>query len=91
MTKPWHKKWVPFALLELGKMRKTMREKNLLDTEQIPAIPGSGPKPVDPNAPLPKVRTVDGAYTDAKDPEMGRAGKRLTRNMPLGKNETASR
>ncbi len=35
MTKPCYKKWALFALLDLSKMRKRIREKNLLDTEHL--------------------------------------------------------
>ncbi len=84
MTKPWHKKWTPFAVADLGRIRAAMRQKNLFDVDQLPTIPGSTPSAKgDPQKPPPKVRTADGSYTDAKDPDMGRAGRRMGRNMPL--------
>lgn len=83
MKKPWHKKWTPFGLLGLEAIRTQMRKENLYDTEQLPKTPGAEAERLEPIDPQRDVRTADGSYTDAQDPNMGRAGGRMGRNVPL--------
>jgi len=73
MKKPWHKKWTPFGLLGLEAIRAQMRKENLYDTEQLPKTPGAEAERLEPIDPQRDVRTADGSYTDAQDPNMARA------------------
>jgi Animal haem peroxidase len=82
--KPWHKLPTPIALFKLSQFRQKLREKNLHDTSQIPnkeELP-QPPKPSPDGSHLTS-RTADGSYNDLKHPEMGMAGTRLGRNVPL--------
>jgi len=80
---PWHKLPTPLALLQLLQLRNKLREENLHDTSQIPNK-GELPKPVpSPDGSHLRVRTVDGSFNDLDRPEMGMAGTRLGRNVPL--------
>lgn len=78
---PWHRLPTPLALLNLVLFRNKLRQKNLHDTSQIP-------NPVPPPPPSPDnhhlvARTADGSFNDLEHPEMGMAGTRLGRNVPL--------
>lgn len=80
---PWHKLPVPLGLLKLAGFRGELRKRNLHDTKQLPDQ-GKLPKP----APASDgrhltARTADGSYNDLKHPEMGMAGTRFSRNVPL--------
>ncbi|MDY6900727.1 MAG: peroxidase family protein, partial [Cyanobacteriota bacterium] len=80
---PWHKLPTPFALLGLLNFRNKLRKNNLHDTSQI-ADEDKLPKPV----PSPEnkhlvTRTADGSFNDLEHPEMGMAGTRFGRNVPL--------
>jgi Animal haem peroxidase len=80
---PWHKLPTPFALLKLMQFRNELREKNLQDTSQIPnqdELPKPVPSPGDRHL---VARTADGSYNDLEHPEMGMAGTRMGRNVPL--------
>ncbi|HBB35214.1 MAG TPA: peroxidase [Cyanobacteria bacterium UBA8803] len=80
---PWHKLPTPLALLKLLEFRNKLREENLHDTSQIPNQ-GELPKPVpSPDGSHLRVRTVDGSFNDLDRPEMGMAGTRMGRNVPL--------
>lgn len=80
---PWHRLPTPLALLELLKFRNELRQKNLHDTSQIPnkeELPK--PTPREDSWYL-VARTADGSYNDLDHPEMGMAGTRFGRNVPL--------
>lgn len=80
---PWHKFPTPLALLQLIQFRDRLREQNLRDTSHIPdrdKLPK--PSPSDDNRHL-VARTADGSYNDLDRPEMGMAGTRFGRNVPL--------
>ena len=80
---PWHKLPTPIALFKLLQFRNALRENNLHDTSQIPnkdELPKPVPSPSDRHL---VVRTADGSYNDLDHPEMGMAGTRLGRNVPL--------
>lgn len=80
---PWHKLPTPFGLLKLVQFRRKLRQNNLHDTSQL-SNTDKLPKPV-PSADGRhlKIRTADGSYNDLEHPEMGMAGTRLGRNVPL--------
>lgn len=80
---PWHKLPTPLALLNLIGFRNKLRENNLHDTSQIPdkeKLPT--PVPSQDNHHL-IARTADGSFNDLEHPEMGMAGTRFGRNVPL--------
>lgn len=83
-TRPWHK--LPFAvgLINLIALRDELREANLTDT-RIPGDPTRSSAVTVETAPeqLRRFRSADGAYNDLSDPDMGRAGTRFARNVPL--------
>lgn len=72
---PW------LGVLSLMQIRSAERQKNLYDTEtnasQASALPRGCPLRYLTN------RSPDGSYNDLSDPDMGRAGKRFGRNLPL--------
>ena len=78
---PWHKLPRYLGVLNLWSFRNDLREHNLHDTAEIPAVdePALGPR--DPS--ISYARMADGAYTDPKDPKMGRAMSRFGRNVKL--------
>jgi hypothetical protein len=81
---PWHRlpKWI--GAFNLLAFRIQLRAENLNDTR----TPGK-PHRRDPSEPLDpavvKYRTAGGAYNDLDDPQMGMAGTRFARNVPLDK------
>ncbi len=80
---PWHKLPTPLALLQLIQFRDSLREQNLQDTSQVPdrdKLPKPTPSPDNRHL---VARTADGSYNDLEHPEMGMAGTRLGRNIPL--------
>ncbi|GAB1545060.1 peroxidase [Scytonema sp. NUACC21] len=80
---PWHRLPTPLALLELLKFRNELRQKNLHDTSQIPnkeELPKPAPRE---DSWYLVARTADGSYNDLDHPEMGMAGTRFGRNVPL--------
>lgn len=80
---PWHKLPLPLALLELVQTRNSLREKNLRDTSQI-VDKETLPKPKQsPDSRHLVARTADGSFNDLTQPEMGMAGTRFGRNVPL--------
>jgi Animal haem peroxidase len=80
---PWHRLPTPLALLKLNQFRKKLRQENLHDTSQLPDKEKL-PKPVpDPNGRHLTARTADGSFNDLDRPEMGMAGTRFGRNVPL--------
>ncbi|MGB3637170.1 MAG: peroxidase family protein [Rivularia sp. (in: cyanobacteria)] len=79
----WHKLPTPFALLSLLRFRNKLRENNLHDTSQIAnkdKLPTPAPSPENKHL---VARTADGSFNDLKHPEMGMAGTRFGRNVPL--------
>jgi hypothetical protein len=85
-VREWHELPKYAALLNLRSFRNELRELNLYDTETEElnaAENGGNGGPMAPED-LPKYRTYDGAKTDARYPNMGRAGSRFGRNHPLG-------
>lgn len=81
--KPWHRLPTPLALLKLNQFRKKLRQENLHDTSQLPDQEKL-PKPIpDPNDRHLVARTADGSFNDLDHPEMGMAGTRFGRNVPL--------
>src|SRR3989442_4072045 len=79
---PWYRmpKWLGF--LNLAVLRSVLRERNLYDTSLLPSnAPGAFPAV---SADVLRWRTADGSFNDLRDPNMGRAGTRFGRNVPLG-------
>jgi len=80
---PWHKLPTPFALLGLLNFRNKLRKNNLHDTSQV-ADKNKLPTPVpSPDNKHLVARTADGSFNDLEHPEMGMAGSRFGRNIPL--------
>ncbi len=81
--KPWHEKIPILALLNLTRFRDSLREKNLHDSSQL-SNQEELPKPQpNPDGRHLVARTDDGSYNDLEKPEMGMAGTRFGRNVPL--------
>ena len=78
---PWYRLPEPLGLLELIGIRSTLREKNLYDTSRLPAVDPVQPPPFDER--YRTERTSDGSWNDLAHPEMGMAGTRFGRNVPL--------
>jgi len=83
--RPWHRLPVPLALVKLSQFRRSLRQNNLHDTSQIPTTGEvTLPQPVpDPDQRYLTTRTPDGSFNDLEHPEMGMAGSRFGRNVPL--------
>jgi len=80
--RPWYRLgWWPLAFANLAIVRKVLRERNLHDSGLLPAAGVPEPPPV--TASVRRWRTADGSYNDLSDPNMGRAGTRFGRNVPL--------
>lgn len=83
LKRPWYQLPIPLALLKLSAIRARLRTHNLHDTSQLPDATGL-PKPAaDPATVNLQARTPDGSYNDLQRPEMGMAGSRFGRNVPL--------
>ncbi len=83
--KPWHERLPFLALIELSRFRKSLRTNNLHDTSQLPdrqKLPQPAPPQDDRHL---TARMEDGSYNDPGDPQMGMAGTRFGRNVPLEK------
>jgi hypothetical protein len=78
---PWHQLPFVLSLINLIGMRNVLRERNLHDTE--PAIPQDWPTSDHEDKHYLIARTVDGTYNDLNYPDMGSAGSRFGRNVPL--------
>ncbi|HEV7192978.1 MAG TPA: peroxidase family protein [Jatrophihabitantaceae bacterium] len=74
----WHSLPRPLAALNLIGFREDLRKSNLHDTRED-AAPTAAPA-----TDLPPFRTYDGSRQDPYDLDMGKAGSRFGRNMPLG-------
>jgi Animal haem peroxidase len=78
----WYRlpKWLGFVNLAI--LRSVLRERNLFDTSLLPSVVPGPPPVVSPD--VLRWRTADGSFNDLRDPNMGRAGTRFSRNVPLG-------
>jgi hypothetical protein len=77
----WDKLSVPGGLAVLVGVRNILRQQNLRDPSSV--VPLDAP-PVPERTPEHLVsRSVDGTYNDLDHPDMGRAGARFGRNIPL--------
>src|SRR3954451_24027249 len=84
--RPWHKLPVPVALMNIVALRIQLREKNLTDTRTPdPGLRRAGVTPAQCPAGAARFRTPDGSFNALDDPDMGMAGTRFARNVPLGK------
>ena len=75
---PWHRLPIPLAILNLIAFRSELRQKNLYGTPKRPDL-----SPLDWKPTATCSRTNDGSFNDLRDPDMGRAGMRFGRNIPL--------
>jgi hypothetical protein len=76
----WHRLPLPLGLAVLVGERIRLREKNLHDTDTLPAIPQPEPQPS--GSTHLTARTGDGTFNDLRYPRMGAAGTRFGRNVP---------
>jgi hypothetical protein len=83
-TRPWHKLPFVLGLLNLIALREELRATNLVDT-RTPGDAARAPGVSSDTAAyeLRRYRSPDGSYNDLSDPDMGRAGTRFARNVPL--------
>jgi hypothetical protein len=75
----WHRLPKVLAMPTMLGLRMALRRQNLFDTSGTGAAWG-------PEAPVPgrtQTRSVDGTATDPRSRDMGRAGSRFARNVPL--------
>jgi hypothetical protein len=78
----WDKLPLPGGLAVLIGLRTILRQRNLADPSTV--VPVVGAPPVPERTPEHLVaRSVDGTYNDLDHPDMGRAGARFGRNIPL--------
>jgi Animal haem peroxidase len=77
----WFKLPKPLGLLDLIGIRNTLREQNLYDTSREPSVNTPEAPPYDPA--FDTERSFDGSWNDLAHPEMGMAGARFGRNVPL--------
>ena len=86
----WHRLPTPLALLKLLNFRNRLREENLHDTSQL-TDSSQLPQPL-PNSRERHLtaRTADGSFNDLEQPQMGMAGTRFGRNIPLTAIQTES-
>ncbi len=83
---PWHRLPFLLGLFNLVALRDQLREENLHDT-RTPGDPRLAPGVTHQTAPEAerRFRSADGSYNDLSDPDMGKAGTRFARNVPLDK------
>lgn len=79
--RPWYSLPRLFAMPRLVEIRNQLRAKNLHDTEEPPLVTGPIPPDLDPA--LRAHRTFGGDHNDLSTPQMGCAGRRFGRNVPL--------
>ena len=82
LFKPWHERGLAAGLVALLNIRNQLRRENLSDTE--PELEKKTPLP-GPGDRKRRARTADGTYNDLETPDMGRAGARFGRNVPLNR------
>jgi hypothetical protein len=80
-NRPWYSLPRLLAMPRLVEIRNELREKNLHDTEEPPLV--TKPVPPDLAPELRERRTFNGGHNDLSTPEMGCAGRRFGRNVPL--------
>jgi len=78
----WDKLPVPGGLAVLLGVRNILRQHNLADPSTVVPIVNAPPVP-ERTAQHLVARSVDGTYNDLDHPDMGRAGARFGRNIPL--------
>ena len=78
---PWYELPEPLGLTELIGIRDTLRQENLKDTSRLPAIDPAQPRPFEER--FESERTPDGSWNDLVHGEMGMAGTRFGRNVPI--------
>jgi hypothetical protein len=78
---PWYTLPEVAGLAELIGIRDTLRQQNLFDTSRLPSVDPVQPPPYDQS--YLAARTADGSWNDLEHPEMGMAGTRFGRNVPL--------
>ena len=78
---PWYTLPEVAGLAELIGIRDTLRQQNLFDTSRLPSVDPAQPPPYDES--YLAARTADGSWNDLEHPEMGMAGTRFGRNVPL--------
>jgi hypothetical protein len=78
---PWYTLPKVLGLAELIGIRDTLRRENLFDTSRLPSVDPVQPPPYDKS--YETARTADGSWNDLEHPEMGMAGTRFGRNVPL--------
>lgn len=83
-TRPWHKLPFLLGLFNLIALREELRANNLVDTRTKDDPARTGGVTTDTAAyELRRYRSADGSYNDLSDPDMGKAGTRFARNVPL--------
>lgn len=79
---PWHRLPLAASLLNLVFLRKALRRRNLIDTDQHEAPPRAVPVPTPPpDERLRTARSYDGSYNDLSRPRMGAVGAPFGRNL----------
>jgi hypothetical protein len=78
---PWYELPEPLGLIELIGIRNTLRQENLADTSRLPAVNPAQPPPFEER--FRAERTPDGSWNDLVHGEMGMAGTRFGRNVPI--------
>ena len=78
---PWYQLPEPLGLLELVGIRNKLRQENLYDASRLPAVDPVQPPPFEER--YTTERTPDGSWNDLVHGEMGMAGTRFGRNVPL--------
>jgi len=81
VSHPWYTLPKALGLAELIGIRDTLRRENLFDTSRLPSVDPAKPPPYDES--YLTARTADGSWNDLEHPEMGMAGTRFGRNVPL--------
>jgi hypothetical protein len=77
----WYRLPLPLGVAVLVAVRRVLRAKNLYDTSMLPTIPQ--PPPQEQGVFYRTARTADGTFNDLDYPEMGSAGTRFGRLIPL--------
>ena len=82
--RPWHRLPLPVALVNLIALRVELRQHNLTDTRTPDPSTRRDAVTLDQCPHLAaRYRTPDGSYNALDDPDMGMAGSRFGRNVPL--------
>jgi hypothetical protein len=78
----WYRLPRPLGFWNLAVLRGVLRQRNLFDTSLLPSSSGGALPAASPD--VLRWRTADGSFNDLRDLNMGRAGTRFGRNVPLG-------